>query len=295
MLSSCRTIHTEMAAVRDYLALTKPRIGIAVLLTTFTSMVLASGGQLPPAGPIWQTLLGTLLAVAGGAALNSYLEKDIDARMERTKDRPLPEGRIEPRRALVFSLSLSIISLAFLALTVNALTSALAALAIISYAVVYTLMKRTTTANTLIGAIPGAFPVLIGWAAELGQLTSGVWVPFGILFLWQPPHFLALSLTLKDDYARAGLLMLPVVRGDETTLRYILLYSAALFPASLAPYFLNMAGKIYFAAAAILSGALLLYAAAGMRRPTPVWARRFFYSSIFYLVTIFAALMFDAA
>ena len=234
------------AVLRDLLELTKPRITSMVVLTTGIGLLLASAGEAPMSLVI-HTLLGTGLLAAGSSALNQVLERDLDALMQRTAQRPLPAGRMHPDAALLFGVSLSITGLLELTLFVNLLTALLGTLALASYVFLYTPLKRVSSLATVIGAIPGAIPPLMGWTAVTEELALGAWVLFGILFLWQLPHFLAIAWMCREDYARAGLPMLPVVEPDgQSTARQMVLWGAALLPVSLLPTVLGLTGSTYF-------------------------------------------------
>ncbi|MFQ5795480.1 MAG: heme o synthase [Candidatus Bipolaricaulia bacterium] len=243
--------HTSAARPRiaDYIALTKPRIVGLVLVTTLSGMWLAAHGW-PSASVVLWTLLGTGLAAGSAQALNAYLDRDFDARMHRTQNRPLPAGRLVPSRALSFGIALGITAFALLAVAVNLLSAGLALATILFYVFVYTLwLKRTTSWCTVIGGVSGAMPPLIGWAAVTGGLGPPAWVLFAILFLWQPPHFWSLALVYLDDYRRAEFPMLPVVQGGRATRRQMLLYIAALVPVSILLYPMGVAGPLYLAIA----------------------------------------------
>jgi heme o synthase len=233
--------------------------------------------------------------VAGGAsAFNQLLERDSDGLMRRTRMRPLPDGRLQPSEALIFGSALALVGLAILAAGVNALSAAVALATLASYAVIYTPLKRRTSFNTVIGAIPGALPPVIGWAAGRGTLSQGAWVLFGILFLWQLPHFLAIAWIYREDYARAGLPMLPVIEPDgRSTGRQAIVYSAALLPLAMAPTLLGMTGTVYFVGAFLLTTALLVLAVGfGVDRST-LAARRLFYGSIIYLPVLWILMIAD--
>ena len=225
---SARSSRTALETLRDYITLTKPRIISLLLLTTVATMFVAD-----PSGPalstiLW-TMLGGYLAAGGAGAINHYLERDSDARMARTSGRPLASGRIEPWHGLVFGIALGVAAAVQLTLTVNALAAALATLGLLGYVFVYTLwLKPRTPLNIVLGGAAGAMPPLVGWAAATGALSAQALWPFAIVFFWTPPHFWALSLLIADDYARTGVPMLPVVRGEGATRRHILGYSLLL-------------------------------------------------------------------
>lgn len=239
-------------------------------------------------------LLGTALVAGGTNAFNQLRERDVDARMERTRRRPLPSGRLSPRAAGAFAGSISVAGVAYLAWQVNLLTAALAALTLASYVLLYTPLKRRTSLNTLVGAVPGALPIVGGWTAAGGRLDAAVVALFGILFLWQLPHFLALAWIYREDYRRGGLAMLSVADPDGSrTARMILLYATALLPVSLLPSMLGVTGAVYFFGALALGVA---YAAAGaplLARATPRAAWRVFAASIVYLPALLTLAVLD--
>lgn len=237
---------------RDYLELTKPRINFLVLVTTGVGFLL---GSHPPF--IFQrfihTLLGTALTVAGSGVLNQWLERDLDAKMKRTAQRPLPAGRLHPRQALIFGIILSGIGLFYLAFMINFLTSFLGFIAGSTYLFMYTPLKTRTSLNTIVGAIPGAIPPMMGWSAATSQVNFEAWVLFSILFFWQLPHFLSLASLYKDDYAEAGFQMLPSLDlNGGMTIRQIILYTSALMAVSLLPTLKGMTGSVYFFGALFL-------------------------------------------
>jgi protoheme IX farnesyltransferase len=281
------------AIARDYLQLSKSRIVLMVLITTASGFLFATDrvdGML-----LLHTLLGTALVAAGTNALNQYVEREHDARMHRTRTRPLPAGRITPRAALAFSSGIAIVGTLYLAVAVNWLTAALGAFTFASYIFVYTPLKRISTINTLIGAIPGAIPPLMGWTAATNELAVGGWIVFGILFLWQLPHFMAISWLHREDYARGGFAMLAVRDTDGGAVaRQAIFYTLILLPVSLAPSLLGMTGTVYFIGAAA-AGAVLLAATIrfffdrGQRN-----ARSLFMISNLYLMTVMLLLVVNA-
>ena len=287
------------AAPADFLALTKPRIVALVVLTVAGGYVVAtpaalaaSGVYAPPAPAVWlavlfHTLLGTALVAGGTNALNQVAERDVDALMHRTRARPLPAGRLTPAAATVFACAAAAAGLAELAAFVNRPTALLAAATLLSYVFVYTPLKRRTSLATLVGAIPGALPIVGGWAAAGGPLDVRAGVLFGLMFLWQIPHFLALAWIYRDDYARAGLKMLSVADdGGAATFRQAALNAAALLPIGLLPFALGMAGAAYFAGALALSAALFVLAVMAARAPSRRAARRLFLATLVYLPAI---------
>lgn len=279
--------------MKEYIALTKPRITWLILMSTGVGYLFGARS-----GPHWitllHTILGTGLMASGTAALNQWYEREADSKMRRTRARPLPAGRLEESRALLFGLLLSAAGFFELQLAVNELAALLGAVTLGSYLFLYTPLKRRSPHSTTIGAIPGAIPPLIGYAAAAGKLTWEAWVLFAILFLWQFPHFYAIAWMYREDYERAGIRMLPVVEPDgESTARRIVLYSLVLIPISLIPKYLLMAGNIYlFGALAI--GLLFLYA--GVRISfdrTRQEARRVLLASVVYLPVLYGLLVFD--
>ena len=284
-----------MAHVRDYIALTKPRIISLLLVTTAATMVVAAPDGLALSTVLW-TMLGGYLAAGGAGAINHYLDRERDARMARTRGRPLVAGRIEPLHGLLFGIVLGVLAFAQLAITVNLLSALLAMAGLLGYVFVYTMwLKPLTPQNIVIGGAAGAVPPLVGWAAATGALTLDSLYPFAIVFLWTPPHFWALSLLIKDDYARTGVPMLPVVRGDEATRRQILGYTAVLVAFTLAPVATGLFGGIYLAAAITLGVGFLGLAVALLRSHSRPAALRLYLSSLAYLALLFTAMAVDRA
>ena len=283
----------SLAVLRDYVTLTKPRIISLLLVTTVAAMFVAD-----PSGPglavvLW-TMLGGYLAAGGAGAINHYIDRDRDARMARTRSRPLVSGRIEPVHGLVFGVVLGALAFAQLWLTVNPLAALLAMAGLLGYVFVYTLwLKPLTPQNIVIGGAAGAVPPLVGWAAATGALSAEALYPFAIVFFWTPPHFWALSLLIKDDYARTGVPMLPVVRGEAETRRQILLYTVGLTALTLAPVATGLFGPIYLAAALALGGAFCLLAHRLRARADRRSALRLYLFSLSYLALLFAAMAID--
>jgi len=278
----------------DLLDLTKPRLSLLVVLSCAVGMALA-----PVPSPGWARALAAIAAtgaVVGGAnALNCYRERESDKWMRRTRTRPLPSGRLEPGLALAFGLALSVAGIAGLTL-LRPLSGALATIAVGTYVLLYTPMKRTSSLCTLVGAVPGALPPLIGWTAAGGSLDPGAWALFAWMFLWQPPHFLALATLYRDDYAAAGMPMFPVQHvGDGTVERQTILWIAALLPLPLLLVPLSKAGIITAVATPLLGLAFLLVAWRGKRTgATPAWARATFIASILYMGLTLLAFVLDA-
>jgi protoheme IX farnesyltransferase len=276
-----------------YLELTKPRVVVMVLITTLVGFYLAS-----PAAMNWpllvHTLLGVALASGGTLALNQYLERDLDARMLRTRLRPLPEGRLQPREALSFGVTITAGGLLYLALLVNPLSGFVTAISVASYLFLYTPLKLRTPLCVFVGAVPGALPPVTGWAAASGDLPLGAWVLFAILFLWQIPHSLAIAVLYRDDYARADFQLLPVVEPDGvTTGRHIIANSLALLAIGLLPTTLHLTGVIYFMTALMLGLALLTCSMRLVRAPSPKEARRLLIATLIYLPVLLAAMALD--
>jgi heme o synthase len=280
--------------VKNYIELTKPRITWLILMSTAIGYYFG----LRSAGPRWWTLfhalLGTGLLASGTATLNEWYEREADARMRRTRGRPIPSGRVSPVGALVFGIALSIAGFADLALAVNMVAALWGLATLASYLFLYTPLKQRTHHATTIGAFPGAMPPLIGYAAASGSLSAEAWVLFAILFLWQFPHFLSIAWMYRDDYGRAGIVMLPVIEPDgKSTARQIVLCSVLLIPASLAPSVLGMAGTMYLFGALAL-GLMFLYA--GLRVAfdrTTLRARRVLLASVVYLPLLYGLLLID--
>jgi protoheme IX farnesyltransferase len=293
MKTDAAAIPAEHSRAADYVALAKPRLNGLVVASALAGYVLA-GGDTADVVRVICTVAGTALVAGGASAFNQLLERESDALMRRTRTRPLPDGRLQPPEAFVFATVLSGAGLAILATGVNALSAAVALATLASYAVVYTPLKRRTSFATVIGAIPGALPPAIGWAAGRGSLSQGAWVLFGIVFLWQLPHFLAIAWIYREDYARAGLPMLPVVEPDgRSTARQAVAYSAALLPLAMAPTLVGMAGTVYFAGAFALTAALLALAISFARDRSTRAARRLFYGSIIYLPLLWILMIAD--
>ena len=277
-----------------YFRLTKPRIILLLLVTTVPAMVLAARG-LPSPWLVLTTLAGGTLAAGSANAINCYLDRDIDEVMRRTRRRPLPAHQVSPERALRFGYVLGAVSFLFLSVAVNVLAASLALSAIAFYVFVYTLwLKRTTTQNIVIGGAAGAVPALVGWAAVTGSVGLPAWVLFAIVFVWTPPHFWALALRYRADYAAAGIPMLPVVRGAEETRRQILQYSLALFATTLVLYPVGHMGPVYLSTAVVLGGLFVYRALRLWRERTPALAMRLFTFSIAYLALLFLAVAADA-
>jgi len=283
---------------RDFFALTKPRVMSLVIFTGLCGLLAAPERIHPVLG--FTTILCIALGAGGAAALNQWWEADIDAGMRRTKDRPLPAGRMERTSARDFGVALSVGSVLVMGLAVGWLAGAILALSIVYYAVIYTIwLKPRTPQNIVIGGGAGAFPPLIGWVAATGHITLMPVVLFAIIFMWTPPHFWALALFVQSDYAKVGIPMLPVVAGEAATRRQILIYAVLLLPLSLVPWWIGGVGAVYGIAAAVLSGLFLaLSARVGLRQrqgaeDTMKPEKQLFGYSVLYLFALFAALVAD--
>ncbi len=277
----------------DLVELTKPRITLMVVVTAGIGLLLASGGKVPMA-MVLHALVGTGLVAAGSAALNHVLERDIDALMRRTANRPLPAGRMHPDLALTFGVGLAVAGLVELTLGVNLLTALLGAAALAGYVFVYTPLKKISPLATVVGAVPGAIPPMMGWVAVTESLDPGAWVLFAILFLWQLPHFLAIAWMCREDYARAGLPMLPVIHPDgRSTARQMVLYGAALLPVSLLPSVLGLTGSAYFLGAMGLGLFFLAVCVAFAVSLSTLAARRVLLTSVLYLPAVLAVMVLD--
>ena len=286
-------VAAERSRLADYLELSKPEVTSLILVATAVGFCAASSGQFR-ADLLAHTLLGTLLVAAGTAALNQFFERDADARMRRTDQRPLPAGRMAPGRALAFGVATGAAGVFYLATTTNRLAAGLALLTMLSYLLLYTPLKAKTPASTTIGAFPGAAPPLIGWAAATGELSLGAWVLYAILFLWQFPHFLAIAWMYREDYRRAGFLMLPVVEPDGlSTARRVVFCLLLLLPVSLLPSVVGLAGPLYLAGALLLGLAFFYCGLRLARTRTLVEARRLLRASVAYLPLLYGLLLVD--
>jgi protoheme IX farnesyltransferase len=287
---------TGSIALRDLVTLAKPRITLMVVITAagglfLTGRVGENAGRGPTAATVLSTLIGTALIVAGANALNMYMERDIDKRMDRTKNRPLPAGRLAPKIALWFGLALSAISVPILAIGANPLTALLAVSANVLYVLAYTPLKQHSQYALHVGAIPGAIPPLLGWTAGTGRIDAAGVVLFAILFLWQIPHFVAIALFRKADYARAGLVVLPNVVGELDARHTIIRWIFAGVAASLLIVPLGLAGRGYLLIATLLGGVFFTWGCYGLRAGSGNrWAKSLFGISIVYLTLLFAAL-----
>lgn len=271
----------------------KARLTSLVLLTTLVGFYL--GAEHPmDFGRLLSTLVGTGLLAAGAAALNQFLERDHDAKMPRTQGRPLPSGKMQPETALVIGGGAAVAGLICLAATVNLLTASLGALTLVTYLFLYTPLKRVTSMNTVIGAIPGALPPLMGWTAARGEVTIEGWSLFAILFFWQLPHFLAIAWMYREEYARAGFVMLPCVDPEGLrTGRQAISHTLGLIPISLCPFLFRMEGMVYCVGAMVLSAGFLFCAIQFARHLSRYHARQLFLASILYLPLLLGLMVFD--
>jgi protoheme IX farnesyltransferase len=279
--------------MRDYFELTKPRITWLILMSTAIGYYfgIESWRSLEWL-PLLHTILGTGLIASGTAALNQWYEREADRLMRRTRQRPIPSGRIRAGRALLFGIALSIAGFLELWLGVNLLSGVLGALTLASYLFLYTPLKQRSWLSTTVGAFPGAMPPMIGYAAATGAITFEAWVLFAILFLWQFPHFLAIAWMYREDYARAGVRMLPVVEPEgRVTGQQIILYAMLLIPVSLLPYPMKLAGAIYFIGALMLGAVFLFYSVRAATRRTTRGARELLLASVLYLPALFGLMV----
>jgi len=293
-MSTARTAELTLSSrANAYVALTKPDVSFLVLMTT------AAGYYMGVRGPVnWlhmvHVVFATMLIAAGTASLNHYIERDSDRYMRRTASRPLPSGILQPREALAFGVILSIAGAADLFLTAGLLASALGAATCLSYLLAYTPLKKRTVWATFVGAFPGAIPPMIGWVAATGSLDRGAWLLFAILFLWQFPHFHAISWMYREDYARAGILMLPVVDREGTrTFRQIILFAGALVAVSLLPALVGLAGVLYFFGALVISTALVQVCLWAASTKTNVRAKWLMHATVLHIPLLLGLMIYD--
>jgi protoheme IX farnesyltransferase len=284
---------TQKNSLAAFSELLKPRLTLLVLLTTLVGFYIGWRGAMNYALML-QTILGTALVAGGAAALNQLLEREHDAKMRRTAGRPLPSGRLQPNTVLIYGAVCSAAGLVWLALAVNLLTSLLGAVTLVCYLFIYTPLKRVTWLNTAIGAIPGALPPLMGWTAARDNLSAEGWVLFAILCFWQLPHFLAIAWIYRDEYAKAGYVMLPVVDTEGfRTGRQAVSHTLGLLPISLCPFLFHLTGPVYVAGALGLGLVYLWCAVQFSRKLTLPSARRLFYASIIYLPLLLILMVLD--
>ena len=274
--------------VRDYLTLTKPKVQSLLLFTTVTTMYVAGD---PSLGLILLTCLGGALSAGGAGAINHVIDRDIDRTMARTADRPIAAGRISPRAGTIFGLALAASSFLLMSLTINPLAASLSLSGFVGYVGVYTLwLKRRTPQNIVIGGAAGAVPPLVAWAAVTGELSGMAFYMFAIVFFWTPPHFWALSLLMKDEYAKAGIPMLPVVRGEGETRRQILLYTVLLYAVTQLPFCAGGLGVVYVVPSILLGGGFIYFAVRLLRAADRRWALRTYLFSLAYLALLFLSM-----
>ena len=288
-----RADRRTLSVLRAYFMLTKPRVIELLLVTTVPAMVIAAG-KLPGIGLIGAVLLGGALSAGGANTINCWIERDRDQVMKRTHSRPLPQGDVSPQAALIFGLALEAIAFAWLAITVNLLSATLSVTAMLFYIFVYTIwLKPRSPQNIVIGGAAGAVPALVGWASVTGSLAVPAWIMFAIVFCWTPPHFWALSVRYRDDYAKAGIPMLPVVIGIAAASRQILVYAVVTVVVSLALVPASNVGWIYGIAALVTGGMFVAGAARLVVEPTPERAMKLFHYSNTYLALLFVAIAVD--
>ena len=284
---------TPTGLAREYFQLTKPTIVMLMLVTGLPAILMAGRGHVEPLVLV-MALVGTALAAGAASALNHYWDRDIDAVMERTSKRPIPGGHVGPSQALSFGLSVGALSVALLALYTTWLAAALGLFSILFYVVIYTMwLKRSTPQNIVIGGAAGATAPLIGWAAVTGHLSLEAWLMFAVIFLWTPPHFWALALYRKEDYARAGVPMMPVVAGERATILQMVVYTWLTVACSLGLWFVGSSGWLYLLVAAGLGAVFIWRAHALLATPSEVGSKKLFVFSIFYLLGLFLAIFLD--
>lgn len=293
MRTDAAALPSTGARARDYSALAKPRLNMLVVASALAGYAMGDGEPLGLVRVVG-LLLGTGFVAGGASAFNQLIERDLDALMRRTRNRPLPGHRLQPLEGLLFATAITLAGVLFIVASANLLAGAVALATLLIYVAIYTPLKRRTSFSTVIGAIPGALPPVIGWAAIAGELSVRAWILFGIMFLWQLPHFLAIAWMYRDDYARAGFPMLPVIEPDgRSTGRQSVVYAAALIPVSLAPTVTHMTGDVYFAGALVL-GIFFLWTAIRFARTREVRdARRLFFASLLYLPVLWALMIAD--
>jgi protoheme IX farnesyltransferase len=278
--------------VSDYVEMTKPKVQSLLIFTTVTTMYIAGD---PSIGLVALTCLGGYLSAGGAGAVNHWYDRDIDAQMARTADRPVASGRVSPNAALIYGIVLAALAFVVLAVGVNPLAAVLSLSGFLGYTLVYTVwLKRSTPQNIVIGGAAGAVPPLVGWAAATGSLSWTALYLFAIVFYWTPPHFWALSLLMKDEYAKVGVPMMPVVRGEQETRRQIVLYSLLLYAITQLPFCAGGFGVPYLAASIVLGGVFITYAIQLYRRADRPSALRLYLYSLLYLALLFGAMVVDA-
>ena len=293
MRTDAATLPAAGTRSRDFVALAKPRLNMLVVASALAGYAMGDGEALGFVR-ICGLLLGTGLVAGGASAFNQVIERDLDALMRRTRTRPLPGHRLQPLEGLLFGSATTLAGLLLIVASANLLAAAVALTTLLTYVALYTPLKTRTSFSTVVGAIPGALPPIIGWAAIAGELPIKAWTLFGIMFLWQLPHFLAIAWMYRDDYARAGFPMLPVIEPDgRSTGRQSVVYAAALLPLSLAPTLMHMSGNAYFAGALVLGVAFLWLTIRFARTRAVQDARRVFFGSIVYLPVLWILMIAD--
>ncbi|HXF41954.1 MAG TPA: heme o synthase [Blastocatellia bacterium] len=279
------------ARITAFVDLTKPRITFLVVLTAAAGFCMGSAPGIDYVA-LFNMAVGIALLSSGIATLNQYIERDLDRLMRRTESRPLPSGKLAPVEAAMFGIVLSVVATAYLAVFINPLSAVLGVATLASYLFVYTPLKTKTTLSTVLGAFPGAMPPFIGWVAARGRITVDAWVLFAILFLWQFPHFLAIAWMYRDDYARAGVKMLPVVEPEgRVTGQQIIIYTLLLIPVSLLPVATGLAGSVYLVGASVLGLGFLYYSARAALVRTTWQARQLLLASVLYLPVLFGLMV----
>jgi protoheme IX farnesyltransferase len=276
----------------DYVELTKPKVQSLLLLTTVATMYVAGD---PSLGLVLLTVIGGYLSAGGAAAVNHWYDRDVDALMTRTANRPVPSGRVSPAAALSYGIALATLSFVLMSLTINVLAASMALAGFVGYVGIYTVwLKRRTAQNIVIGGAAGAFPTLVGWAAVTGEISGTALYLFAIVFFWTPPHFWALALLMKDEYEKVGIPMLPVVRGEQETRKQILLYTLLLYAVTQLPFSAGAFGLVYLASSLVLGVAFVVGAVLLYRRKDRQSALRLYLFSLAYLALLFCAMVLDA-
>ncbi|NMP23226.1 heme o synthase [Sulfobacillus harzensis] len=293
MIHAVEEVQASRATLGDYLTLTKPRIIALLVVTAYCAMVVADG-RIPPLGLTFFALLGLAMSTAGAHAVNMWYDRDIDAVMSRTRRRPLVTGKIPPQQALWMGIGLELASIALVLWRVNSLTAVWTTIGFLFYVVIYTIwLKRRTPQNIVIGGAAGSIPPLVGWAAVTGHMSVAAWLMFLIIFLWTPPHFWSLALYKRDDYQRAGVPMMPVVRGERSTKWQSAVYAVLLLGASIALYATHVVDVIYLVIALIIGLGFIAVHVPLLREHMPQvrWAKRTFHMSLWYMTGIFFAMV----
>lgn len=293
MTTEAATLTATPSRTSDFVALAKPRLNMLVVASTLVGYAMADGEPLGLVR-VCGLLLGTGLVAGGASTFNQVAERDLDALMRRTRRRPLPAQRLQPLEGVLFGTAMTLAGLLLIVAASNVVAAAVALATLLSYVVIYTPLKRRSSFSTVVGAIPGALPPIIGWSAVTGTMPAQAWTLFGIMFLWQLPHFLAIAWMYREDYARAGFPMLPVLEPDgRSTARHSVLYAAALLPLSFAPMLMHMAGEVYFAGALVLGIGFLWLTLQFARTRAVRDARTLFFGSIVYLPLLWILMIID--